>query len=174
MRARPISARVLVLNDPPVRRGQTEGGDVINSPDGGGLTEGVERAGAPVGRDARLALWAAATAVTAAGRVVGNRHWVTDTMAGAVGPGRSCLSRHLPHVRQWFLELSGITRSGVHYLPGPIGRASGFCLCRAVSCCFERGSIRRKSLTTLQSRADYIEGDCLLGKIYYDKVTQTT
>jgi hypothetical protein len=47
---------------------------------------GVERvagAGAPVGRDARLALWAAATAVTAAGRIVADRHWVTDTMAGA-------------------------------------------------------------------------------------------
>ena len=37
--------------------------------------ERIARTGAPVGRDARLALWAAATAVTAAGRVVGNRHW---------------------------------------------------------------------------------------------------
>jgi membrane-associated phospholipid phosphatase len=70
--------------------------EVVTKPGGGGsgtdgdsdaaaatpvAAQGVERvagagAGAPVGRDARLALWAAVTAITAAGRVVGNRHWV--------------------------------------------------------------------------------------------------
>jgi membrane-associated phospholipid phosphatase len=31
----------------------------------------------------RVALWIAATAITAAARIEGDRHWLSDTMAGA-------------------------------------------------------------------------------------------
>lgn len=48
---------------------------------------GTERSGgsesAPVPHQARLALWLAATVVTAAGRIEGDRHWLSDTVGGA-------------------------------------------------------------------------------------------
>ena len=62
---------------------KTEPGTVPSKEAVPSTTLGVFGVGADADARARAFLWFLATSVTACGRVEGNRHWVSDTMAGA-------------------------------------------------------------------------------------------